>query len=59
LLKSGNFADVKKGIHRYSSENVAIKILEKRKLMLKSSSKMVISLEREINILKSIKHVNI
>jgi len=59
LLGSGNFAEVKKGIHRYSSENVAIKILEKRKLMLKSSSKMVISLEREINILKSIKHENI
>ncbi|ORX87642.1 Pkinase-domain-containing protein [Anaeromyces robustus] len=59
LLGSGNFADVKKGVHRYTSENVAIKILAKEKLMLKSSSKMVISLEREINILKSIKHENI
>jgi len=57
VIKSGNFAEVKKGKNRYNGESVAIKILEKERLMLKSSQKMVQSLEREINILKNIKHV--
>ncbi|KAL6616999.1 Pkinase-domain-containing protein [Neocallimastix sp. 'constans'] len=58
-LGTGNFAEVKKGKNRYNGESVAIKILEKERLMLKSSQKMVQSLEREINILKNIKHENI
>jgi len=43
---------IKRGKNRYNGENIVIKILEKERLMLKTSQKMVQSLEREIDILK-------
>ena len=50
---------IKRGKNRYNGENIVIKILEKERLMLKTSQKMVQSLEREIDILKNIKHIHI
>ncbi|KAL6596438.1 hypothetical protein U3516DRAFT_765204 [Neocallimastix sp. 'constans'] len=39
-LRTGNFAVIKRGKNRYNGENIVIKILEKERLMLKTSQKM-------------------
>ena len=54
-LGEGAFGSVRLGINRQTGEKVAIKILEKNKL--KSEDKCRI--EREINILKKLRHPNI
>ena len=55
-LGEGTFGKVKKATHIITGEKVAIKILEKSKI-LQAADK--IRVEREIKILKHLKHVNI
>ena len=55
-LGQGTFGLVRLGIHVQTKEKVAIKILEKIKILEQSDKTRV---EREINILKSMRHKNI
>ena len=55
-LGEGTFGKVKLGINRQTNETVAIKILDKKRIVKERDKKR---LEREINILKSLRHPNI
>ena len=55
-IGQGTFSIVKLGINKLTGEKVAIKILEKKKIIKKEELERVI---REINILKNIKHLNL
>ena len=55
-IGKGTFSKVKLGINKSTGEKVAIKILEKRKIKNKIDQ---IRVERELNILKKINHINI
>ena len=55
-LGEGTFGVVRLGIHSKTEEKVAIKILDKRKILEKKDR---ISIEREIKILKYLYHENI
>ena len=55
-IGKGTFSKVKLGINKSTGEKVAIKILEKKKIRTKSDQ---IRVQREINIIKKIKHINI
>ena len=55
-LGKGTFGEVKLGIHNYTKEKVAVKILEKNQIKDESDKERI---AREINILKLIKHPNI
>ena len=55
-LGKGTFGEVKLGIHRITSEKVAIKVLEKDKIVDEADKERV---TREIHILKLIRHPNI
>eukprot|EP00296_Roombia_truncata_P000103 JP435763.1.p1 GENE.JP435763.1~~JP435763.1.p1 ORF type:complete len:340 (+),score=101.43 JP435763.1:1-1020(+) len=54
VLGSGTFATVKKGIHKKTGENVAIKIIDKANL-----GDMEESLKTEVDVMKSVSHPNI
>ena len=56
IIGKGTFSVVKLGIDKKTNEKVAIKILEKRKM---TNKKDIIRVEREIDILKSIEHINV
>ena len=55
-IGKGTFSKVKLGINKSTGEKVAIKILEKRKIRTKTDQARV---ERELQILKKINHINI
>ena len=55
-IGKGTFSIVKLGINKITNEKVAIKILKKKK-MQKNKDKL--RLEREINILKRLHHINL
>ena len=55
-IGKGTFSKVKLGINKSTGEKVAIKILEKRKIKTKTDQ---LRIERELNILKKINHINI
>jgi serine/threonine protein kinase len=55
-LGKGTFSVVKLGIKKSTKEKVAIKILEKRKIINKDDLQRV---EREINILKHFNNLNV
>ena len=55
-LGEGTFGKVRLGINRQTNETVAIKILDKKRIVKERDKKR---LEREINILKSLRHPNI
>lgn len=55
-LGEGTFGKVKKGTHILTGEKVAIKILEKNRILEKADK---VRVEREIKILKMLKHHNI
>ena len=52
----GTFSIVKLGINKKTNEKVAIKILKKKKIILKEDAERI---EREINILKTLNHINV
>ena len=56
ILGKGTFSIVKLGIDRLSGKKVAIKILDKKKILTKDDAERI---KREINILNSIAHVNL
>ena len=56
ILGKGTFSIVKLGIDKATGEKVAIKILNKKKIVNQSDVERV---EREINILKNINHINL
>ena len=56
IIGKGTFSVVKLGFDRETGEKVAIKILEKKKILNKSDAERV---DREINILKEINHLNL
>ena len=56
IIGKGTFSIVKLGIDRLTGEKVAIKILNKKKILNKNDAERV---EREINILKNINHINL
>ena len=56
IIGKGTFSIVKLGLDRETGEKVAIKILEKKKILNKSDAERV---DREINILKEINHLNL
>ena len=56
IIGKGTFSIVKLGEHKKTKEKVAIKILQKNKILNKED---LIRIEREIGILKSLKHPNI
>ena len=56
IIGKGTFSEVKLGINRKTKEKVAIKILEKSKLINKDDLERV---EREIKILKNFNNLNI
>ena len=56
IIGKGTFSIVKLGINRRTGEKVAIKILEKKKILTKSDAERV---KREIDILKNINHINL
>jgi len=58
-IGSGSFGTVCKAIRKNDNHEVAIKIVSKEKLNSKPGSNLMKYLEREVNILKSIKHKNI
>ncbi|ORX48104.1 Pkinase-domain-containing protein [Piromyces finnis] len=58
-IGSGSFGTVYKAIRKYDNQEVAVKIVSKKKLVSKPGSNLMKYLEREINILKSVKHKNI
>ena len=53
----GSFGTVCKAVRKSDNHEVAIKIVSKKKLNSKPGSNLMKYLEREVNILKSIKHV--
>ena len=55
-IGKGTFSKVKLGINKSTGEKVAIKILEKRKIKTKNDQ---IRVQRELDILKKINHINI
>ena len=55
-IGKGTFSKVKLGINKSTGEKVAIKILEKSKIRTKSDT---IRVERELNILRKINHINL
>ena len=55
-IGKGTFSEVKLGINKITKEKVAIKILKKKKIVNNAEK---IRLEREINILKKINHINL
>ena len=55
-IGKGTFSKVKLGINKSTGEKVAIKILEKNKIQNKSDQ---IRVQREIDIIKKVKHLNI
>ena len=55
-IGKGTFSKVKLGINKSTGEKVAIKILEKSKIKTKSD---IIRVERELNILRKINHINL
>jgi len=58
-IGSGSFGTVCRAIRKSDNQEVAIKIVNKNKLNSKPGSNLMKYLEREVNILKSIKHKNI
>ena len=56
IIGKGTFSIVKLGIHRITGEKVAIKILNKKKIL---SNNDVERVKREIDILSNINHVNL
>ena len=55
-IGKGTFSKVKLGINKSTGEKVAIKILEKSKIKTKSD---ILRVERELNILRKINHINL
>ena len=55
-IGKGTFSKVKLGINKSTGEKVAIKILEKNKILNKNDQ---IRVQREIDIIKKVKHLNI
>ena len=55
-IGKGTFSVVKLGINKTTNEKVAIKILKKKKMQ---RNKDKLRLEREINILKKLHHINV
>ena len=55
-LGQGTFGKVKEGIHILTGEKVAIKILEKSKIIETADVERV---QREIHILKNVRHSNV
>ena len=55
-IGEGTFGKVKEGLHIYTGEKVAVKMLEKEKIRDLSDVERV---AREIHILKVIKHPNL
>ena len=55
-IGKGAFSKVKLGINKLTGEKVAIKIIDKKKIKINSENKRI---EREINILKKLNHLNI
>lgn len=55
-LGKGTFGTVRLGIHNYTKEKVAVKVLEKSQIKDESDKERI---AREINILKLIMHPNI
>ena len=55
-IGKGAFSKVKLGINKLTGEKVAIKIIDKKKLKINSENKRI---EREINIIKKLNHINI
>jgi serine/threonine protein kinase len=55
-IGKGTFGKVKIGFHMPTKENVAIKILEKKKITDRDD---IIRIEREVKICKSLNHLNI
>ena len=56
IIGKGTFSIVKLGIDKLTGEKVAIKILDKKRIMTKDDIERI---EREINILKTISHINL
>ena len=56
IIGKGTFSIVKLGIDRITGEKVAIKILNKKKIFNKKDAERI---EREIQILKNINHINL
>ena len=56
IIGKGTFSIVKLGINKETNKKVAIKILEKEKILLKEDLERV---KREINILKKFNNLNI
>jgi 5'-AMP-activated protein kinase catalytic alpha subunit len=55
-IGEGTFGKVKLGVHQFTNEKVAIKILEKKRIVDVADVERV---SREIHILKLIRHPNI
>ena len=55
-LGKGTFSKVKLGIHKVTNQKVAIKILEKSKILEKDDLERII---REMDIIRQLKHPNI
>ena len=55
-IGKGTFSKVKLGINKQTNEKVAIKILKKKKIVHKEDSERI---EREINILTKLNHINV
>ena len=55
-IGKGTFSVVKLGINKKTKEKVAIKILKKKKIVHKEDAERI---EREINILKKLDHINV
>ena len=55
-IGKGTFSTVKLGINKKTKEKVAIKILKKKKIIHKKDLEKI---EREINILKKLNHINV
>ncbi len=57
LLRSGNFSTVRLGVHRKTGQQVAIKVIDKKKYWHIAKTRAQIL--REVEILKGLKHPNI
>lgn len=55
-LGKGTFGEVKLAIHKATGQNVAIKVLDKKKIDRKKDQERIVS---EINILQRVNHKNI
>ena len=55
-IGTGTFCEVKLGINKYTNEKVAIKLLEKSKIIEKNDLERI---QREISIIKNLNHPNI